>query len=165
MEDLNKEIEKVFGNKLRVRVSGICIKDDKILLIRHSSLGPKGILWAPPGGGIHYGESAKETLKREFLEETGLKVEVNEFLFVHEFMEKPLHAIELFFKVTILSGEVALGTDPEMTQNNQIINEVVFLSFEEIKKKDPLIFHHVINLCGSTEEILNLRGFIRGQSN
>src|SRR5205814_2113551 len=88
---------EIFGNKLRVRVCGICIKDQTILLIKHKYLGPKNELWAPPGGGLNFGENARTSLEREFKEETGLNVRVEDFLFIHEFLNPPLHAIELFF--------------------------------------------------------------------
>jgi len=66
----------------------------------HHSLGESGILWAPPGGGMDFGQSVEENLTREFREETGLKVEVKRFLFINEFLAVPLHAVELFFEVT-----------------------------------------------------------------
>ncbi|MDQ4139277.1 MAG: NUDIX domain-containing protein, partial [Bacteroidota bacterium] len=85
--------EPHYSGKLRVRVCGICFHLNKILLIRHKPFAhnTEG-LWSPPGGGLQYGESMKEALIREFKEETGLGIEVNEFLFIHEFISLPLHA-------------------------------------------------------------------------
>ena len=71
MEDIQNEIVSSFGNKLRIRVCGICIEENKILLVRHHSIGKSGILWAPPGGGMIYGETSEQALIREFVEETG----------------------------------------------------------------------------------------------
>lgn len=99
MEDINNEIVSSFGNKLRIRVCGICIEENKILLVRHHSIGQSGILWAPPGGGMVYGETSEAALVREFVEETGLDIQVEHFLCVNEYLTPPLHAIELFFMV------------------------------------------------------------------
>jgi 8-oxo-dGTP diphosphatase len=55
--------------------------------------------------GLQYGESVNEALKREFLEETQTEITIGEMLFVNEFLEPPLHAIELFFKVEITQGK------------------------------------------------------------
>ena len=114
MSDIKKRIVEHFGNRLRVRVCGICIEDQKVLLINHHSLNQNGDFWSPPGGGMDYSENAEECLKREFQEETGVEIEIEKFLFVHEYLSPPLHAIELFFLVKRISGEIELGYDPEM---------------------------------------------------
>ncbi len=57
---------------------GIVLKDSNILLTLKKS-GPYKGLWGLPGGGIEFGESPEETLKRELLEETALAVIRSEF--------------------------------------------------------------------------------------
>ena len=52
---------------------GLLIKDDKILLIKKKT-GPYDGLLDLPGGSFEFGEKPEETLKREFLEETGLEL-------------------------------------------------------------------------------------------
>lgn len=56
-----------------IGVYGIIIKDGKIALIKKACGGYKGKLDLP-GGGMEYGESSIETLKRELMEEAGLLV-------------------------------------------------------------------------------------------
>jgi 8-oxo-dGTP diphosphatase len=163
MNELNKEIISTYGNKVRVRVCGICVKDDAILLVKHISLGPKGIFWAPPGGGIQPGESASEALVRELKEETGLDIEVKRFLFVHEFLKDPLHAVELFFEVNITGGLLTKGSDPEMARN-QIISEVRFLNFKEIESMDKEQLHNVFKLVKNSSELKNLNGYFLDKS-
>lgn len=158
---MKAEVEKIYGNRVRVRVCGICLKENKILLIHHSGVGEKGSLWAPPGGGLDFGESAEQTLIREYKEETGLNIRVEEFLFTNEFLSPPLHAIELFFRVEIISGTMAMGTDPEMSNGKQIIQDLRFWHFDEIRSQDPLLFHAVLRGIKSPEELLKLRGFRR----
>jgi len=51
---------------------GILIEGDKVLLIKHKKLGK----WLYPGGHVEENETPREAAEREFLEETGLKVNV-----------------------------------------------------------------------------------------
>jgi 8-oxo-dGTP diphosphatase len=130
---MNEEIINQYGNQLRVRVCGICVQDHKMLLINHSGMNESQEFWAPPGGGLQFGETIEECLKREFLEETNTIISVGELLTVREFIKLPLHAIEFFYNVKIESGEVEKGYDPEM--KTQIIQDIQWLSFDEILAK------------------------------
>jgi 8-oxo-dGTP diphosphatase len=161
MDKGKKAVENIFGNRLRVRVCGICAAGERLLLVKHQYIGSQGILWAPPGGGIKYGESAEATLRREFKEETGLEIEPEEFLFVNEFIEPPLHAIELFFKVRIKKGELITGIDPEMKEEMQMITEVKYMNFDEIHSMDISYFHSIFHKIHSLSELLNKRGYQR----
>lgn len=58
---------------------GILLKDSKILLTRKKE-GPYQGLWDLPGGGIEFGETPEETLKRELLEEVSTAVKRFELL-------------------------------------------------------------------------------------
>jgi 8-oxo-dGTP diphosphatase len=160
MSQIQQEINQTFGNKLRIRVCGICFKENSILLIKHEPLGEKGYLWAPPGGGMEYNENAKECLRREMLEETGLVVEVKKLLFVHEYINSPLHALELFFLTEIIDGELIKGFDPEMPKEHQIIKEVAFIDLEEISKMDLKVLHGLFSKAKSKTEILQLQGYL-----
>jgi 8-oxo-dGTP diphosphatase len=139
-------IVETYGNKVRVRVCGICIEDDKLLMVKHLGLGERGIFWCPPGGGLTFQESVSECLVREFLEETGLKISVERFLFAGELLAPPLHAIELFFEVQVMSGNLQQGHDPELAG---VIAETTWLNESQIREI-PLgqihrIFHHFQN--------------------
>lgn len=153
-----EKIVATFGHKLRNRVCGICISDDKILMIRHKSLGKDGIFWCPPGGGVDYGETTEEALIRELKEETGLTVSVKRFMFVHEFLQPPLHAIELFFEIEVESGILSKGTDPEMTTQDQIIENIAFMSMEEIKALPSEQVHHLFTFCKNIDELRQMSG-------
>lgn len=155
---MEQEILANFGNRLRVRVCGIYIENNKILLIKHKNIGEAGYLWSPPGGGLEFGETLQTCLAREFLEETHLSIKVEKFLFVHEFLEPPLHAIELFFEVSVREGKLQLGTDPEMQDNEQILEEVAFLGIEEILKEPRQCLHQVLRHISSFKELLEEAG-------
>jgi 8-oxo-dGTP diphosphatase len=101
-----------------------------------------GEFWSPPGGGLEFGETIEDCLKREFLEETNTIISVGKFLTIREFMKPPLHAIELFYEVKIKSGIVQKGFDPEMEE--QIIKDIQWISFEEILAKTETDFHEIL---------------------
>lgn len=147
---MHQEAVNLYGNHLRVRVCGVYIKENKILLVKHHALQEEGFFWAPPGGGLQFGETIEEALKREFIEETGLNIEIHELVAVTEYLNLPLHAIELFFHVNVINGEIIQGKDPEISAENQLISDVKMLSITEIDhlQKEGSVkhrFHKVIN--------------------
>ena len=88
--------------------------DGAILCGLHKGVGPLGQLWVPPGGGLEFGEVITECLKREFKEETGLDILAGPLVGLYEFVEVPLHALELFYRVNLeAEGIPTLGKDPE----------------------------------------------------
>jgi 8-oxo-dGTP diphosphatase len=157
---MQNSIINLYGNRLRARACGICIKDDEILLINHQSLFESDF-WAPPGGGISFDEKAEDCLVREFIEETGLSVSIRQFLFACEFIQPPLHAIELFFEVSIVGGALKTGIDPEMSEKDQIIKDVKFVSLAEIKTMKVNCLHGLFQIASSADEILSLRGYFK----
>lgn len=154
-------ITERFGNQLRFRVCGICTRGHELLLVLHKGLGKLGELWLPPGGGLEPLQTAHENLKREFLEETGLEVEVGELLFVHEHLQEPLHAIELFFAVKATGGRLHTGYDPELAPHKQLIQEVRYFGFAELKALGDQRLHAMLQYCNSLEELNNAKGYFK----
>lgn len=128
---LHQKVIEQYGNHIRIRVCGVCIQKGKILLLNHIGIKENADYWCPPGGGLQFGETIEECLKREFLEETNTKISVGKFLAVNEFVNPPLHAIELFYEVKIISGIPKKGIDPEMEE--QIITDLRWMDMGEIK--------------------------------
>jgi 8-oxo-dGTP diphosphatase len=122
-----------YKQKTRVRICGLMLQDGKILLVNHAGLNASNEFWHLPGGGIEKDERIQNCLIREIKEETGLNVKVAEFLFMNEFIEGELHAIELFFKCEIISGAIKKGEDPEV-QNS--ILDVAFKEASWIRQLD-----------------------------
>ncbi len=152
---LQEIITNTYGNRVRLRSCGICIVDNSILLVRHKGIGSLGYLWSPPGGGVEFGESVTEVLKREIQEECGLEAKVGKLLFVDEFIKPPLHAIEFFFEVTV-EGTLQKGFDPEVSADYQMIEEVKFVTWEEIKAGPPQAFHRMFERVTHLEGIFDL---------
>lgn len=161
MPDLNP-LAHPYADQLRVRVCGICIEHEKLLLVRHGKTIDNNAFWAPPGGGLKFGESMRECLVREMQEETGLLVKVGRFLFVHEFVQPPLHAIEFFFEVSPMGGEAATGSDPEQGEGKQLIEQVDWLSIRQIQQLPLQDKHQALRHLFSLDDLLGMPHAFKG---
>jgi 8-oxo-dGTP diphosphatase len=149
-------IKQVYGNRVRVRVCGLCWEEGKLLMVNHRRL-TDGDFWAPPGGGLEFDESVEGCLRREFREETGLEVIQGKLLFACEFMQDALHAIELFFEVSSCGGTLRKGTDPEL----DIIGDVQFMTPTALQNIPEKNRHGIFQLVPSAEHLMKLTGFFR----
>lgn len=157
---MDKGVFNAFGHKLRVRVCGLLIEEDTLLLVRHRFPGERMYLWAPPGGGIEFGESAHAALKREFLEETGIKVEVKQLCFVYDFFEHPLHALELFFEVQAVDRiQSKLGIDPELSSDQQILDKLAFLDMRALNALPASHLHGCLRGIQHVSDLIKWRGY------
>jgi len=150
-----KLTKEVFGNKVRLRVCGLCFENDAILLVKHNIDGE--ILWAPPGGGINFGESLVNCLVREFEEETSLTIVPGKFLFISEYVKLPLHAIEMFYQVKNYSGKLKLGSDPELADRT-ILEDIGFFNQKRLCKLPREQLHSCLKICNNPIELLDKRG-------
>ena len=153
---MDRAITQTYGNKVRVRGCGILWKNDSILLVNHK-FSPESSFWAPPGGGVEFGQSLSETISREFMEETQMAVKVGAFLFGCEYINDPLHSVELFFHTEFLSGEVKVGQDPELP----IIQDVCFMEYAKLKELKAKELHGIFEIASTAEQFRELRGFYR----
>lgn len=69
-------------DKINIRVYALCIKDGKILALHEEYAGD--FLTKLPGGGLEFGESVIECLKRELQEELNLEIEVIEHFYTQD---------------------------------------------------------------------------------
>lgn len=153
---MNEQIANVYGHKVRVRACGLCWQEGRLLMVNHTAV-TTGNFWAPPGGGVEFGQSIEDCLKKEFLDETGLVIRPGEFLFGCEYIAQPLHAIELFYTVQTEGGALIKGSDPEL----QIITDVRFMTIDEISNISPKELHGIFRLVDSPADLNSLRGFFR----
>ena len=157
---LESEIIEKYGNRVRIRVCGLCWKDDHLLMVNHKHL-TNGDFWAPPGGGLEFGQSAHDALMREFLEETTISIKPGRLLFTCELLKPPLHAIELFFETFYEHGEPEIGEDPESTSTNQLIQDVRYLNFKTIMSIPADERHGIFRSVKTIEDLKKLNGFYR----
>lgn len=80
------------------------------------------------------GESLEEALYREINEETGLQINKKQLLWIHEFIEKPYHAIEFYFRCEVAGGELNKGLDPELEFDQQMLIDLSFIPFKETRE-------------------------------
>ncbi len=101
----------MFNRGVRIRVAGILVRDNTLLLVAHKKRGE--VYWLLPGGGIEYGESLSQALKREFREELGIGIDVNEISVVCDSIEPhgKRHILNIIFRCGYRSGDYRLGSD------------------------------------------------------
>lgn len=124
--------ERIFENKIRLRVNGILEKDESVLFVQLKSPVAGELIWMPPGGGVQFGEAMKAGLKREFLEETGLDIEPQNLAFVNELVNPPFHAVECYFWVQQTGGKLGLGTDPELPKKRQMLQDLQWIPIKRL---------------------------------
>ncbi len=99
---------------IRVRVAGIIIEDDSLLMVAHKK--DDKVYWLLPGGGVDYGESLEESLKREFLEELNVNVSVGTVALVFDSIDPAgsRHIINICFYCSYESGEYRLAEEKRL---------------------------------------------------
>lgn len=106
-------------------VAGVCIKDGKVLLARHTYGGGKGLLIIP-GGYVQNGESPQEAVKREYLEEVNIKVEPKCLIGIRF----NAHDWYVVFTVGYISGT------PKSDNNEN--SEVVWINIDEALNREDV---------------------------
>lgn len=97
----------------KVDIRGIAFSHDgKILLAKESADGK----WSLPGGWADIGYSPKETVVKEFKEETGLDIVVERLLAVfdkkmHQHPPQPFYVYKMVFHCRLISTEITKGFD------------------------------------------------------
>ena len=108
---------------VRVAAKAIVIRAGRLLVTRN--INREGPFFLLPGGGQELGETLPEALRREFMEEVGVPIEVNELVLVrdyiarnHEFADLvDVHQLELSFRCTLLAEDIPVnGPHPDIWQ-------------------------------------------------
>ena len=116
--------EEINATNWSQSVGGVCIKDGKVLLARHTYGSGKGKLIIP-GGYVKIGELAQDALIREFKEETSVTIEPEKLIGIR-FSEKDWYAV---FKVNYVEGMAKSDNDEN--------SEVVWLDAEDNLTYNP----------------------------
>ncbi len=96
---------------VRVRVSAIISDDGRVLLVAHRK--DDEVYWLLPGGGVIFGESLEDALKRELEEELNISVAVQDLAFICDSIDPSgnRHILNISFHCTYTGGEFILGKD------------------------------------------------------
>lgn len=99
-------------------VGGLVFDGARVLLVKRGAHPAKGC-WSIPGGKLRVGEALKEAVKREVLEETGLRVQVGALVEVYErFPQSDLggrdgHFVVLDYLCQLAGGQLQAGDDAD----------------------------------------------------
>lgn len=111
---------------ITLRVYGILINEKKQILVSDEYI-RGGYFTKFPGGGLEFGEGTRDCLKREFMEEMGLRVEVNDHLYTTDiFMPSAFREgqqiISVYYLVTPLEEiKVPLRESPFHFDDEQML--------------------------------------------
>ena len=100
-------------------VGGLIIAPDQtVLLVQTHKWGNR---WGLPGGKIHGGETLKEALEREIMEETGLTLKESQFACIQEAIEspefyKPSHLLLINYFMRCNQKKVTLNEEAQRYQ-------------------------------------------------
>ena len=124
-------------------VTGVVIKDGKVLLARHTYGAGKNML-VVPGGYVDYGEAPEDAVKREYLEETKIVVEPKEIIGIRFNM----HDWYVAFRAEYVSGEAVTDGDEN--------SEVIWLDVEKALERDDVtaLTKKLIKLASSSKSCL-----------
>ena len=114
-----------------IRVYGILIEDEKLLLIREPYAGNQLVKF--PGGGLNFGEGLVNCLKREFLEELSLELSQVEHAYTTDFFQASAfreneQLINVYYDVKINNINQLKVADPE-------IEELIWISISDITEE------------------------------
>lgn len=112
-------------NRFNIRVYGVLKNLANEILVTDEKIRGKDYTKFP-GGGLEFGEGTRDCLKREFLEEMNLRVEVGNHLYTTDFFQlsafNPEHQIiSIYYWVTPLEAlNVRLSTEPFQFDEQQL---------------------------------------------
>jgi len=117
----------------KIAAHGFIKKGNKYLITRRSLVNDyKPGEWDIPGGTIEFGENPEEALKREFLEETNLKIDIIKPLYVCSQTQELRHQIWIVYECKYKSGKVKLNPEEH--------DEFVWVTIPEMKKLNKIAF-------------------------
>lgn len=115
------------SNLLQVRVTGILIEDERILLVKQSVSAERG--WSLPGGRVEQGETLEEAMVREMVEETGLTTKVKKLLYLCDKPDSSPSLLHITFLLERLEGEIRL---PSNEFDSNPIGDVVLVPIADL---------------------------------
>jgi 8-oxo-dGTP diphosphatase len=102
-------------SQIRIRVCGLLVREEKLLLVRHEKAGRAYFLL--PGGGVGAQETIPYSLKREFEEELGMSIQIGPIIFMAQSVssKENRNILHLVFKIESEDEPTQTGKDPRVT--------------------------------------------------
>jgi 8-oxo-dGTP diphosphatase len=128
------------GKNFNVRVYGILIKNDAILVSDEYIKGNK--ITKFPGGGLEYGEGTRDCLSREFEEELGLKIEVDDHFYTTDFyvtssFDTNSQVISIYYVVNALSElNFSVSDSAHNYENKEGAQSMRWIQIMDLKESD-----------------------------
>ena len=101
--------------RFNIRVYGICIQDEKVLVNEELIRGKTVIKF--PGGGLDWGEGAIDCLKREWKEELDIDVDVTRHFYTTDFFQASAfdnsQVISIYYLVSASIPETIVNHVPD----------------------------------------------------
>jgi len=132
------------------RAQCLITRGEQLLMVKHHVGGEEW--WCLPGGGVEAHETAVDAALRELEEECCV---------VGKIVRQTAHTTDGFkvdtitFQIDIGAQEPHMGTDPEFSQDDQILTEVRWLTLAEIPERDRayLWAAGLMNVPGFEDEV------------
>lgn len=120
------------GTIPRLAVRAVLVHQGRLLLVNAYPDGQSDLMCAP-GGGVVPGTSLIDNLRREVLEETGLRITVMDPCLVNEFHDPSsgYHQVDIYFRCQVV-GSAAI--DPAWEDTESIVTDRRWVSAEEMKQ-------------------------------
>jgi len=125
-------LKKEYPKQPIVGVGAIIIHDGKMLIVKRGSDPGKG-KWSVPGGLVELGETVKEAVEREVLEECNLKVEASHLIdIVDNIIRDKNGRIKYHFIILDFFAKLRGG---KLKPNSEVI-EAKWVPIDEVEKYD-----------------------------
>lgn len=136
-----------------VRAYGLLINDANQLLITDEKEYGRQFTKLP-GGGLEYGEGLKDCLKREFLEECNVDIEVLDHFYTTDFFVKSAFGdaqiISVYYRIKVVSNlDICIKTKPfDFDGEGEVLQAFRWVSLTDLKPEDMTfpIDQHVVKL-------------------
>ena len=102
--------------RFKIRVYGLLVENGSVLVCDEERFGKRFTKF--PGGALEFGEGLRDALVREWMEETGTRIEVTDHVYTTDFFQQSVfdkrdQIISVYYKVKLLESFKAAISDTE----------------------------------------------------